>query len=86
MRMAERVELHGGELNGQFRDVPAGSAAALEVEVTFLVDGRYLKRKGVYTRVHQIDGRPEKHFEWIGFVTPYVPVTPQNPNKEISHD
>lgn len=84
--MLERVELHGGELDGQFRDVPAGSEAVLEVEVTFLVEGHYLKRTGIYTRVHTIDNKAEKHFEWSGFTTPFTPVTPQHPNEEISHD
>jgi hypothetical protein len=84
MSMAETVELHGGKLHGQTYPTPLEPEDVIEVEVKFLVDGQFLKRIGTYTRVHSIDGRPLKLYEFSGYHTPFLPIDPAP--KEISND
>lgn len=72
--MAETVELHGGPRHGQTQSLPFSKATKIEIEVLFRVDGKHLRRIGCYTRVHDIAGKPEGHFEWAGYRTAYMPV------------
>jgi hypothetical protein len=73
-RVAEQVELHGGPRHGQVSNLPFPSATKMEVEVIFRVDGTHLRRRGFYTRVHDILGKAQPHFEWNGYTTAFMPM------------
>lgn len=72
--MAERVEFHGGPKHGKTADIPFDTSTSMEVEALFDVNGQRLRRRGVYTRVHDIQGRPTKDFEFAGYITTYLPL------------
>ena len=72
--MAEVVELHGGPVHGTLRTLPFSAAKALEVESLIRIENETYRRRGRYTRVHDIQGRPKSEFEWSGYVTNLLPL------------
>jgi len=72
--MAQKVELHGGPRHGQTVDLPYDDAKTMEMDALFNVDGQHLRRRCKYTRVHDVSGKPEPHFEWIGYITAFLPL------------
>ena len=72
--MSETVELFGGPRHGERRILPVTSSTALEVEATFTVDGKLYKRRGRYTRVHDINQKSLPFFEFSGYTTALIPM------------
>lgn len=70
----ETVTLHGGPKHGAVENIPAGYGDTLQIEVLLTMKDIRGKRKGEYTRVHKVDGRPEPHFEWVGYSSPFVAI------------
>lgn len=73
--MSENVELHGGPRHGVKYHVPLDATKRIEMEVTFNVDGVRMSRRCEYTRVHDISGKAEPNFEWVGYTSQFVPVS-----------
>lgn len=72
--MAEQVELHGGPRHGQISTLPFDHSTKIEFEALFRVDGQPLRRRGVYTRVHDVSGKTLPDFEFSGYTTAYMPM------------
>lgn len=72
--MSESIEMYGGPRHGERRILPMPGSTAIEVEATFSVDGRHFKRRGKYTRVHDVNQKPMPFFEFSGYTTAYLPL------------
>lgn len=75
----EQIELHGGPRHGEVLAIPAGVGSSDDLAMSVVIKNPKTKalgfRQGHYTRVHKINANPTNQFEWIGFTSPFVPLS-----------